>query len=260
MIWNHSLFLVDDLGIKRLKLPSGEISNAPLVLAHARTGLDIIVSTGMASLSDIEMALSIIAFGYTADESAEPSADAFREAYFSAEGQIALKQKVTILHCTSEYPAPPIDINLNAMDTLNMAFRLPVGYSDHSEGILVPVAATAKGACLIEKHFTLDKNMEGPDHKASLDPVELKNMVDGIRQVELILGDGVKGPRPSEIKNKLVARKSLVAATDIQKGELLNDNNLTTKRPGHGIEPIYYWQYLGTAARRHYRAGDLIEQ
>ena len=252
-------FLVDDLGITRLKLPSGEITNAPLVLEHARTGCDLIVSTGMATLSEIEQALAIIAFGYIHSEGS-PTNETLQAAYFSEQGKQLLKDKVTLLHCTTEYPAPFKDINLNAMDTMKDAFKLRVGYSDHSAGITVPIAAVAKGAILIEKHFTVDKTLPGPDHKASLDPVELKEMVDGIRIVEKILGDGIKGPRPSEIKNKPVARKSLVAAKTIKKGELLQKEHLAVKRPGTGMEPFNFWRLLNTAATKDYSTGQLIDE
>jgi N-acetylneuraminate synthase len=199
-------FLVHDLGLTRLKIPSGEITNAPLVLEHAQTGCDLIVSTGMATLSEIEAVLGVIAFGYTAEKGAKPSELAFQQAYASEEGQRALKAKVTILHCTTEYPAPMREINLKAMDTLGRAFELPAGYSDHSQGITIPIAAVARGAVLIEKHFTLSNQMEGPDHKASLEPNELAAMVQGIREVECALGSGVKAPTVSEVKNKAVAR------------------------------------------------------
>ncbi|HHF3146940.1 N-acetylneuraminate synthase [Vibrio sp. J2-4] len=251
-------FLVNDLGLTRLKLPSGELTNAPLVLEHARTGCDLIVSTGMATLAEIEMALGVIAFGYTAAESSVPSVLEFQQAYASAAGQKALKEKVTILHCTTEYPAPMVEINLRAMDTLGNAFALPAGYSDHSEGITIPIAAVARGAVLIEKHFTLDKRMEGPDHKASLEPYELAAMVKAIRQVEVALGSAVKSPTVSEVKNKAVARKSLVAATDIKEGEELTECNLTIKRPGSGLSPYRYWELIGSKATKGYKAGELI--
>jgi len=251
-------FLVNDLKLTRLKIPSGEITNAPLVLQHARTGCDLIVSTGMATLADIEAVLGVIAFGYTAPVDAAPSVDAFQTAYFSEAGKKALKDKVTILHCTTEYPAPLADINLRAMDSLAAAFGLPVGYSDHSEGIVVPIAAVARGAVLIEKHFTLDKEMEGPDHKASLDPSELKAMVQGIRAVELTLGDGIKGPRPSEIKNKAAARKSIVAARDIAIGQIITADDLAVKRPGTGESPYRFWEIQNKTAAKSYKAGDLV--
>ncbi|MBC7002009.1 N-acetylneuraminate synthase [Photobacterium sp. BZF1] len=253
-------FLVDDLGLKRLKIPSGELTNAPLVLAHARSGCDLIVSTGMATLSEIEMALGVIAFGFTSEGRAQPSVRAFEEAYGSEAGQQALKQKVTLLHCTTEYPAPMTDINLRAMDTLASSFGLPAGYSDHSEGITIPVAAAARGAVILEKHFTLDKNLEGPDHKASLEPCELSAMVCAIRQVEQALGDGVKRPMASEIKNKAVARKSLVAAKPIEAGESFTPANLTVKRPGTGVSPYCYWEMLGQSSGKAYSKGAFIDE
>lgn len=251
-------FLVNDLMLPRLKIPSGEITNAPLVLQHARTGCDIIVSTGMASLSEIERVLGVIAFGYTVPNDVEPSLDAFESAYYSHEGQEALRKKVVLLHCTTEYPAPFEEINLKAMDTLYSAFNLPVGYSDHSKGISVPIAAVARGATIVEKHFTLDKNMEGPDHKASLDPIELKQMVTAIREIEQSLGNGLKGPMPSEIKNKRIARKSLVANGTIKIGDVFTSENIDVKRPGTGISPDNYWDILGRASTRNYSDGEAI--
>jgi N-acetylneuraminate synthase len=253
-------FLVNDLKLKRLKIASGELTNAPLVLRHARTGCDLIVSTGMATLSEIEAALGVIAFGYTAPANIMPSIDAFANAYASDAGQSALKNKVTLLHCTTEYPAPINEVNLKAMNTLANTFKLAAGYSDHSAGINIPIAAVACGAIMIEKHFTLDKAMEGPDHKASLEPIELEAMVRAIRQVESSLGDGVKRPTHSEVKNKLVARKSLVAACDIDKGELFTRDNVAIKRPGTGKSPYLYWDVLGTAAKRHLIAGEVIDE
>ena len=253
-------FLVNELGLKRLKIPSGELTNAPLVLDHAKTGCDLIISTGMATLSEIEMALGAIAFGYVAKKSENPSVQAFEKAYYSELGQKMLKDKVTILHCTTEYPAPLEDINLKAMDTIANAFKLPVGYSDHSAGINVPIAAVALGAKIIEKHFTLDENMQGPDHKASLEPKQLAEMIKGIRDIELALGNGLKGPRPSEIKNKSVARKSLVAEQVIKKGTAFSESNLAIKRPGLGKSPIHYWDLLGIKAKKDYQIGDFINE
>ncbi len=250
-------FLVNDLGQKLLKVPSGEITNAPLLLAHAKTGLDIILSTGMATLSEIEMALSVLAFGYCNSLEA-PSIDNFGKAYFSDKGKACLKEKVTILHCTTEYPAPLSDINLNAMATIEQAFKLPVGYSDHSEGILVPTVAASKGATIIEKHFTLDCNMEGPDHKASLEPKELIEMISLIRKVEIVQGDGIKGPRPSEVKNKPIARKSIVAARKINKNEIIKAEDIAIKRPGNGVSPINYWDVIGTSASKNFNKDELI--
>lgn len=253
-------FLVNDLKLKRLKIPSGDLTNAPLVFEHAQTGCDLIVSTGMATLAEIETALGVIAFGYIADKTEQPSIQAFENAYYSELGQKLLKEKVTILHCTTEYPAPIQDINLKAMDTIANAFKLSVGYSDHSAGINIPIAAVARGATIIEKHFTLDHNMEGPDHKASLEPPQLQAMIEGIRNIELALGDGLKGPRPSEIKNKPIARKSLIADKVITKGTVFSEDNITTKRPGSGLSPIHYWSLVGKEAKSDYQRGDLIDE
>lgn len=252
-------FLVDDLNLKTLKIPSGEITNAPFILEHARTGCDLLVSTGMSDLAEIEAALGVIAFGYTADDGLEPSIEEFKRAYTSSAGQDALQRKVTLLHCTSEYPAPLREVNLRAMDTLANAFGLASGYSDHTAGIAIPVAAVARGATLIEKHFTLNRDMEGPDHKASLEPTELASMVAAIRAVEIALGTAIKSPTVSELKNRNVARKSLVAAKDIPQGEAFSEENMEAKRPGTGISPFMYWRLLRKKAARDLNFGDLID-
>lgn len=236
--------LVKRLDVPVVKIPSGEITNGPLLLHIARTGRPVILSTGMSTLGEVETALGVLAFGYTCPHD-EPSLDAFQSAYASAEGQQALRKKVTLLHCTTEYPAPFEDVNLRAMDTLRTAFGLPVGYSDHTPGIAVPIAAVARGAVVIEKHVTLDRNLPGPDHKASLEPDELKQMVQSIRQVEQALGSGLKIPFPSEIKNISVARRSLVAACPIKKGERFTGENVIAKRPGNGVSPMLFWDYVG---------------
>jgi sialic acid synthase SpsE len=212
----------------------------------------------MTTLEEIEAALGVIAFGYTAPAEAQPGIEAFRKAYASAAGQQALKDKVTLLHCTTEYPAPVDDIHLRAMDVMRSTFALPVGYSDHSEGILIPVAAVARGACIIEKHFTLDKTMEGPDHKASLEPQELKDMVSAIRLVEKALGSASKQPQPSEIKNIPIARKSLVAAKNITAGDFFTKDNIAVKRPGTGASPYRYWELLGKKSSSCYQQGEHI--
>lgn len=253
-------FLAKDLALNRLKIPSGEITNAPLLLAHARTGNDLIVSTGMATLGEVELALGVIAYGLAGDVDVKPSVEAFQNAYRSARGQQLLKEKVTLLHCTTEYPAPMEDIDLNAMLTMRDAFGLQIGYSDHSEGIAVPIAAVALGAQVIEKHFTLDKHLEGPDHRASLEPEELREMVAAIRSVELALGDGCKGPKASELKNRTTARKSLVAARSIRKGEPFNEENLAVKRPGTGMDPFRFWELLGACASRDYEIDEAISE
>ncbi|WP_339670057.1 N-acetylneuraminate synthase [Dasania marina] len=254
-------FLNNDLGLKTLKIPSGELTNAPLVLAHARVADKLIVSTGMANLEEIESALSVIAYGYTHAEDRDlPSETLFKKAYLSPEGMASLKDNVILLHCTTEYPAPMQDINLKAMDAMGVKFGLPIGYSDHSQGITIPIAAAARGAVLIEKHFTLDKTMDGPDHQASLEPSELTAMVNAIRAVEEALGDGQKTIRPSELANKNIARKSLVAVTNIAKGDTYSADNLCVKRPGGGMSPINFWQLLGQPATKNFKAGDLIDE
>lgn len=252
-------FLLHELKLTKLKIPSGEITNAPLVLAHARSQADLIVSTGMATLAEVQDVLSVIAFGLITGAKEIPSRDKFAQAFASVVGKNALKHRVTLLHCTTEYPAPFNEINLRAMDTLAEIFQLPVGYSDHSEGIVVPTAAVARGAVLIEKHFTLDRNMPGPDHQASLEPQELKAMVRAIRSVEQCLGNGDKEPQPSEKKNMLIARKSLIAAQDIPMNEIFSAANIAIKRPGGGISPMDYWQILGNAASKDIQAGDYID-
>lgn len=241
-----------------LKIPSGEITHAPLLLNAAQTGKPVILSTGMSTLGEIESALAVLAFGYI-DESGKAGPDAFRLTYQSIKGQAALKEKVTLLHCTTEYPSPFEDTNLKAMDVMKAAFGLPVGFSDHTRGITASIAAAARGAAIIEKHFTLDKKLSGPDHKASLEPGELQELVSAVRTVEKALGSGRKHPSPSEIKNIPIARKSLVAAGPIKKGEMFSKDNLTAKRPGNGISPMRYWDILGTAAKRNYREDELID-
>ena len=237
-------FLVDVLKLKTLKISSGEITNGPLLLQAGKSGSDIILSTGMSALEEVEGALGVLAFGLT-DADGEPSRDAFEEAFASDQGQAALKEKVTLLHCTSEYPAPVEDANLRAMATMRDAFGLRVGLSDHTPGIAVTIAAVALGACIIEKHFTLDRTLPGPDHRASLEPGELKDMVAAIRAVEQALGDGDKVPRPSEKENREIVRKSLVAARDLAKGETITAADLKAKRPGTGVSPMEYWNRLG---------------
>lgn len=255
-------FLHGELGLTTLKIPSGELTNAPLVLAHARTQCQLIVSTGMAVLEEVKESLAIIAYGLLNPDESDKykllTREIFDQAYDSEEGQKLLKEKVTLLHCTTEYPAPPNDINLKAIDTLASVFSLPVGYSDHSLGVVIPVGAVARGATLIEKHFTLDKTLDGPDHQASLEPDELKNMVEAIRVIEKAVGDGIKAPSLAELANKEAARKSLVAEKDIEKGEKYSEANLAIKRPGGGMSPINYWRLLGRVATSRVRAGDYI--
>ena len=251
-------FLAHRMGLTTLKLPSGEITNGPYLLAAARTGTDIILSTGMSTLDDVETALAVLSFGFVRPL-AQPSTAAIFEVYRSDEGRSALQGKVSVLHCTTEYPAPFADVNLRAMDSLSDAFGLPVGLSDHTPGIAVPIAAAARGAVIIEKHVTVDRSLPGPDHKASLEPGELTAMVDGIRSVEKAMGDGEKRPMPSELKNMPVARRSLVARTAIRAGETFTEENLCAKRPGTGISPMGYWDWLGRTAVRDYAADEPVE-
>jgi sialic acid synthase SpsE len=249
-------FLVNNLKLKTLKVSSGDLNNAPLLLAFAEKKCQLIVSTGLATLAEIEEALGIIAFGLIDGEN--PSADAFKSAYYSVAGQQSLKNKVTLLHCTTEYPAPLKDINLNAITTLQQAFNLRTGYSDHSEGIVVPIVAASLGAIVIEKHITLDQSLPGPDQSMSIEPDELKLMVEGIRATELIMGDGLKLPQASEIPYLSIARRSLVANKAIKKGELFTPENLTTKRPANGLSPNQYWSLLNTISSKDYAEGDMI--
>lgn len=253
------VYLIKDIGQTQLKISSGDLTNAPLLLAAARSAGHIILSTGMSSLEEIEQALMVLAFGFILPVDSAPGRAAFRKAYDSVAGREALKRGVALLHCTTEYPAPFPDINLLAMDTLRARFGLRTGYSDHSIGISVPIAAAARGAEIIEKHFTLDRAMPGPDHKASLEPDELRHMVAAIREVEQALGSGEKTPVAAERKNMEAARKSLVAARPIRKGEVFTADNLAVKRPGTGIKPMIYWEWLGRSAARDYAPDELIE-
>lgn len=249
--------LADRFDVAEIKLGSGELTNAPLLLAAARTGRPVILSTGMGTLADIEAALGVLAFGY-ANNGAAPSRHAFAAAWHAPEGRALLSGRVILLHCTTEYPAPFGDVNLRAMDTLAAAFGLDAGFSDHTPGIAIAIAAAARGARVIEKHLTLDCGMDGPDHRASLEPADLAAMVAGIRQVELALGDGRKTPAASELKNMVVARKSLVAATSIAAGEPFTLDNLTIKRPGTGASPLDLWDRLGQPADRDYGEDEPI--
>jgi N-acetylneuraminate synthase len=253
-------FLVYKMRLKRLKIPSGEITNSPFILEHAQSGCDLILSTGMSTLEDITTALGVIAFGFLYPKNEKtPSEINFSRAFNSEEGKQKLIDKVTLLHCTTEYPAPFNQVNLAAMELMKETFHLSVGYSDHTEGIVVPVVAVANGACIIEKHFTLSRTMSGPDHKASIEPDELIEMVKNIRICEQVFGDKIKQPSLIEQKNKIAVRKSIVAKTKISVGELFSEHNIIIKRPGSGISPSKYWQILGEKSVEHYNAGDLIK-
>ena len=251
--------LTQQFGLRTIKVGSGDVTNAPLLLAVARSADRVILSTGMSNLAEVEEALAALAFGFTAAAERSPNPTSFAQAFASAEGKAALRERVTLLHCTTEYPAPFGDVNLRAMTTLSEAFGVPVGYSDHTPGIHVALAAVARGARVIEKHVTVDRTLPGPDHAASLEPEELYRMVCQIRELEDALGDGRKHPTPSEWQNRDVARKSLVAARPILAGEAFTEDNLTCKRPGTGLSPTLYWSYLDRSASRAYATDEMIE-
>lgn len=253
-----SLALLAGFEMPAIKIPSGDITCADLLLRAARLQRRLIVSTGMATLGEIEQALGVIAFGLTSDR-APTGRDDFERAYLGEAGREALRHKVTLLHCVTEYPAPMEAVNLHAMDTMAVAFGLPVGYSDHTMGIEVALAAVARGATVIEKHFTLDRTLPGPDHAASLEPDELRQLVSGIRNIERALGSPVKGPAPAELRNRTAARRSLVAARRIGKGEIFTLDMLSAKRPGGGISPMEAWSFVGRSAGRDYEPDEQIE-
>jgi N-acetylneuraminate synthase len=229
-----SIQLLSSLRLKRWKIPSGEITNLPYLRQIGSQGQSVILSTGMANLGEIEAALEALELAGTP------------------------RNKITVLHCTTEYPAPPEEVNLRAMQTIAQAIGVAVGYSDHTQGTEVPIAAVAMGATVIEKHLTLDRNLPGPDHQASLEPEEFAAMVRGIRTIEQALGDGIKRPTPSEQANLPVVRKSLVAARPIRAGELFSEANLTAKRPGTGISPMQWYAWIGRPAPRDFAADELI--
>ena len=230
-----SIDMLVELGVDRIKVPSGEITNLPLLRHMAAKRLPIILSTGMATLGEIEDAIEVLEQG-----GVRPG-------------------EITVLHCNTEYPTPMADVNLRAMSSIGSAFGVPVGYSDHTLGIELPIAAVALGATVIEKHLTLDRSLPGPDHAASLEPAEFSQMVRAIRNIELALrGDGVKRPSPSEAKNRPIARKSLVAQRDIHAGEPFSPENLTAKRPGTGVSPMRWDEVIGRPAPRDFAADELI--
>ena len=231
----ESVDLLVSLGQECFKIPSGEITNLPYLRHIGQLGKTVILSTGMATLGEIEAAIEVL------EQTGTPRA------------------KVTVLHCTTEYPTPMNEVNLRAMQSIHAAFDVEVGYSDHTEGIEIAIAAVAMGASVIEKHFTLDRTFPGPDHQASLEPAELKAMVTAIRNIEIALGDGIKRITQSEAKNKPVARKSLVAATAIQRGDIFTEANLAVKRPGTGISPMRWDEVLGRIAHRDFTSDELIE-
>lgn len=252
-----SLAFLLSIELPRIKIGSGDLTNAPLLHAAANGGATLILSTGMATLGEIEEALGVLAHGY-GGSSDPPGIAAFRAAWRDPAARTALARHVTLLHCTTDYPCPLRDVNLAAMATMRSAFQLPVGYSDHTDGFEVSVAAAALGATIIEKHLTLDRNAQGPDHAASLEPSDFKRMVSAIRNVEAALGDGVKTPKESEIRNVPVARKSIVAARALKAGEIIGPADITAKRPGAGRPPIDYWSMIGKAVPRALEPDDPV--
>ena len=232
---HDSIDLLISFEMPIFKIPSGEITNLPYLRHIGRLNKEVILSTGMANLDEVQDALEVLIKAGTS------------------------KVKITVLHATTEYPCPIDEVNLRAMQTIKNAFDVKVGYSDHTHGIEVPIAAVAMGACVIEKHFTLDRTMEGPDHKASLEPDELRAMVQAIRHIEQALGDGVKMPSMSEQKNIPIVRKSILASRPIKMGETFTDNNLIVKRPGNGISPMRWDEIVGHKATRNFSADELIE-
>lgn len=251
-------FLTEEIGIKKIKIPSGEITNSKLLLACGQSKKDIILSTGMSVLSEIDDALGVLAFGLT--DGKNPSLKNFRSAYRSESGKEMLENKMTLLHCTTEYPTANDQVNLNVIETLRKRYQLKVGLSDHSVGNLASLVAIGMGVSVIEKHFTLDKSAIGPDHKASMEPEELKELVTLIKEVETILGSSEKLPTKGENDNASVARKSLVAQTRISKGERFSKENIEIKRPGNGISPMHYFDYLGKFSDIDYVQDDLINK
>ena len=253
-----SLNFLVELGIPLFKVPSGELTNGPLLWQFARTRKPLILSTGMATLGEVEQGLAIIAHAIHAG--VEPaSMEAVWRLWSRADCRSSLVGHVTLLHCTSQYPTPFSEVNLRGMDTLAGAFGLTVGYSDHTEGILIPLAAVARGAKVVEKHFTLDRSLPGPDHKASLEPGDLKQLVHDIRSLAVALGDGSKSPQQSEWDTRQAARQQIVAARAIQSGAILMREDLTTARCGRGLPPIDLWGLVGSPASRSFVTGDVVE-
>lgn len=251
-------FLVSDLKLSTIKVGSGELTNAPFLLEVARCTDKLILSTGMSTIDEIELALGVVAFGMSANKTSEPSTDACKKALVNDAGKQALRQRVTLLHCTTDYPTSPADINLRAMLTLSEKFNCQVGLSDHSIGTHIAVGAVAMGATIIEKHLTTSRDLAGPDHKASLEPDEFKKLVANIRDIEIAFGSAEKTPTANETKNQQVARRSIVASKAIKSGEVFTTENIVVKRPGTGQSPFKYWDLLGTKSTRDIAANELI--
>lgn len=245
-----------ELGLRRFKISSGDLSDGPLLLAIAQKQCQVILSTGMGTLSDIEKALSVLAFGYT--QQGLPTEQALWQAYSSDAGFNALREKVSVLHCTSEYPTPFDQVNLNMLSTLKQTFGLNIGLSDHTTGINISLAGVALGANIIEKHFTLDKTLPGPDHLASIDVEELIQLVEGVRQIECALGQSQKRIQPCEMKTRGLVRKAIIAARPISKGESFSIENITCKRNSAGLNPMQYWQLLNKPAKADFSVDEPV--
>ena len=252
-------FLVSELSLDAIKLGSGDLTNAPLLLAIAKTGKPLYLSTGMSDIPTIEQALGVLAFGYLTRGESEPRTENFTQAFRSAAGKAALVEHVTLLHCLSSYPAPIEDLDLLAIPLLREHFDLPIGYSDHADGIVPAVAACALGASVIEKHLTLDRGMAGPDHHVSLEPDGFAEMVAACRTAARALGQRRKSVKPCEVNVREVARKSLFSSAAIKRGEPFSVSNLTVKRPGSGIDASQYFDWIGRAADRDYQPGEMID-
>ncbi|MAY14349.1 MAG: N-acetylneuraminate synthase [Oceanospirillaceae bacterium] len=250
-------FLLSELCVKRLKIPSGELTNLPFILRHARSGLPLILSTGMASEKEIEEALATVAFAIIHPDREPVSRDELTAALHSIQPD-QLMSRVTILQCTTAYPTSDEDVNLRVIPALSRRFQCPVGFSDHTADIFAAPLAVAAGASIVEKHFTLSRTLPGPDHQASLEPAELKRLIDAIRRTETILGSSHKAATAAEERNMTAARKSLVAALPIKAGQMLTAHNITAKRPGNGLSPACYWETINTTARRDYEQDELI--
>jgi len=253
-----SLALVAELGMPWIKIPSGDLTWGEMLIAAARVGPPLAVSTGMATLDEVRQALALIAWGRMQSD-LPPDLETALAAFDTGAARAALAGQVVLLHCTTQYPAPLSAVNLRAMDTLAETFGLPVGYSDHTLGLSVPIAAVARGAVMIEKHFTLSRDRQGPDHAASLEPDELAAMVRAIREVEQALGRAEKAPAPEEMANRIVARRSLVATRPIRAGEVWTPDMLTAKRPADGIDPHAVFALYGQPATRDYHPDEAIE-
>lgn len=254
-----SLDFLVGLDMPAVKVPSGELTNAPLLWHFAHAGKPLILSTGMATLGEVEEALAVVCHAFHADAEPAGMEEAWR-CWGDPERRRALDGRVTLLHCTSQYPAPAAEINLRAMDTLAQSFGLPVGYSDHSEGLVVALAAVARGARIVEKHFTLDRSLPGPDHRASLEPAELRRLVAEIRTLEQALGSPHKAPQASEWDTRRAARQQVVAARAIAPGQTLARQDLATARCGGGLPARQLWDLVGRRASRAYAAGEPIDE